>query len=444
MAKKITASQIIGEIGESEVRSRFLTLGFQFDGRSGLEAGIDGIAEVMAQGEPMAKMIAVQIKSTASATYQSEDETSFSYLIRPQDLAYWKGSNLPVIVVFYRQSDHSFYWKEVGRSGLQGERRLIIDKQVDVLDNSTVNKLAALTVPKSGLGYFVPPTGGGEDAIVNILPIELPNEMFLASTPYDHSKAIVVLHDGGAPRFDWVINGGTFWSFHDPRTTSCSDIVDLDQVEAIATSDLAFHEDIDEQNKFSSLLRRTLQHQTQRDLAWSKDGKALYFRAPDRNVSRRFIYEATKKGTGSEVVSVFMDKDGSRVSFVRHHAFVPRFEILGDEWFLIVTPTYHFTTNGFYPHPFAAPLLSGKKRLDKSAALRGQVIMWHRLLTQGDREAALQAADLFGAADAEEPVLKFGHPPLVHLDIRVPEDGWGGGKKKSSEDQVKGLFDDDV
>lgn len=443
MPKQITANQIIGEIGENEVRGRFLTLGFQFDGRSRLEAGIDGIAEVMSQGQPMARMIAVQIKSTTASAYASEDDASFTYLLRPQDLDYWRGSNLPVIVVFYRQSDRSFYWKEVGRDGEQGDRRLHIDKAADVLDSSTVNKLAALTVPKTGLGYFVPPLGGGEDALVNMLPITLPGEMYLGTTPYDSKRAMAIMFDGGEPRFDWVINGGSFWSFNDPRTNSCCDIVDLDQVEAVDTKDIAFHDDMDEQNQFRFLLRQALRHQVQSDLAWDKDHKAFYFRANEEGIHRNFGYEASKNKTNADVVSVFMDnKVEGKISFVRHHAFIPRFEYIGDEWYLIVTPTYHFTTNGFAPHLYAAPLLSGKKRLDKSAALRGQVIMWHRFLTENERLTERLGADLFGEQQVAEPRLHFGKPPTVHLEIRVPEDGWGNEKKKGPEATDEGLFAD--
>ena len=52
MAKRITDNQLIGELGEAAVRKRFLSMGFQFDSRSRLEAGIDGLAEVMIDGEP--------------------------------------------------------------------------------------------------------------------------------------------------------------------------------------------------------------------------------------------------------------------------------------------------------------------------------------------------------------------------------------------------------
>lgn len=86
-------------------------------------------------------------------------------------------------------------------------------------------------------------------------------------------------------------------------------------------------------------------------------------------------------------------------------------------------------------------MLAGKKRLDKSAALRGQVIMWHRFLTQADRAAERDAGGLFGVEVEAEPRLRFGEPPTVELETRVPEDGWGSGKKKAdASDQQEGLF----
>ena len=65
------------------------------------------------------------------------------------------------------------------------------------------------------------------------------------------------LHRDGKTRCaSLCFNAGVFWSFTDPRETVCKDIVDLDQVEAIETSVLAFHEDHDEQNNSAFLLRK--------------------------------------------------------------------------------------------------------------------------------------------------------------------------------------------
>src|SRR6185312_11666237 len=143
MTKTITSSQVLGEIGEAAVRLRFLQMGFQFDGRSRLEAGVDGIAEVMDNGRPLARMIAVQVKARESSRYTSEDDNGFSYLLRSDDLAYWRGSNLPVILVLYRKSDETYFWKEVSVDVEREGRRLQFDKQEDVLNKDAVDRLAA-------------------------------------------------------------------------------------------------------------------------------------------------------------------------------------------------------------------------------------------------------------------------------------------------------------
>src|SRR5438552_565409 len=127
MSKKITPNQLLGEIGEAAVRLRFLTMGFQFDGRSRLEAGVDRIAEVMDNGKPLARMIAVQIKATESLRYASEDDMGFTYSTRPDDLAYWRPSNLPVILVLYRRSDDTYFWKQVDARSSE-DRRLKFNK----------------------------------------------------------------------------------------------------------------------------------------------------------------------------------------------------------------------------------------------------------------------------------------------------------------------------
>lgn len=445
MPKKITDNQLIGELGEAAVRKRFLSMGFQFDHRSRLEAGIDGLAEVMIDGEPTARMIAVQIKSTRAGKYRSETESSFSYLLELKDLQYWKTSNLPVIVVLYRESDDSHYWSQVQTVPGTEQRLLTFDKQRDVLDRSSLDRLAALTVPVNGFGYYVPPLGGGETALVNMFPITLPPEIFVASTPFDSKTAIKELFDQGEPpRFDWVIKNGTFWSFHDPREAITRSIVDIDQVDAIETPLIAYHQEIDEQNNFSFLLRQTLQHQMHDDLAWDKDNKLFYIRAIAGCQPRTFHYQSAKVKTKADVVNVSMStKMPGKVGFVRHHAFVPKFECIMDQWFLMVSPTYHFTTDGFSRHPHPDALLSGKKRLENNASVRGQVIMWHRFLTQHEQHGSGLFADVdTGPAAA----LRFEEPPEVDLPTTVPDDVWGRPKKGQPDQDDEGaagsLFDE--
>lgn len=437
MAKNITQNQVVGEIGETAAKLQFLKIGFQFDPRSRLEAGIDAIVEVMDHGRPLAKMIAVQVKTTEAGKYAGEDDNSFHYLLKSEDLTYWRGSNLPIIIVLHRQSDNSFFWKEIPRGEEFQDRRLNFSKRDDVLDIDAVDRLAALTVPKTGFGYYVPPLGGGEEALVNILPVKLPAEVYVSTTSYSRKQAAAILLDADEPaRFDWVIKGDAFWSFHDPRTSVCKHVVDLDQVEAIDVDSLAFHDDVDERNNFAYLLKQALSHQVRQELSWDKEKRLYYFRAKARNTARTFKYESAKKATEADVVNVVTSKtDKCKVEFVRHHAFIPRFESFYDEWFLVIEPTYHFTTDGFTPHTYPDTLLAGKKRLDKSAALRGQVIMWHRFLASLEPKSD----DLF-ALTLGDPCLAFGPPPTLELPTKVPEDVWGSPKKDDYTHEEKDLL----
>ena len=164
-----------------------------------MEAGIDGIAEVMDDGTPLAKMIAVQVKATDKARYSNEDAHGFTYLLRTEDLSYWRNSNLPVILVLYRRSDETYYWKEIPNAFSVDEHKLVFDKTTDVLNQEAADSIAQLTVPKAGHGYYVPPLGGGEDALVNMLPITLPAEIYVASTPHTPKQAMAILFGGDRP-----------------------------------------------------------------------------------------------------------------------------------------------------------------------------------------------------------------------------------------------------
>lgn len=85
-------------------------------------------------------------------------------------------------------------------------------------------------------------------------------------------------------------------------------------------------------------------------------------------------------------------------------------------------------------HSAFAPRRSPRreKRMDNSASLRGQVIMWHRFLSKIEEEAN----DLFPPEARRRPAcLKFGEPPKITLPTRVPEDVWGIQKRKEEAER---------
>src|SRR5258707_10015690 len=386
MTKRITDSQILGELGETAIKKLVLEMQFIYDPRGRLEAGTDGIIELRdpKSGTPLGKLLGVQVKATESGQYIRETDRSFEYLLKPDDLKYWRGSNIPVIIVVWRQSDGSAYWKDVTDCVKGEERRLKFDKDADVLDARCADRIGALPIDRRPPGVYLPPLNQGEEALINLLRIKLPDEIFLASSPFGSGRdAIPELAKHANTRFDWVIRKRRFVSFFDPRDYATRAIVDLDQVDAVDTKLFAFNDDLDDTNDIIDLLRRTVERQTSGQLSYLRKDRLFHFRATEINKSRNYRYVANVNETSARVVSAYANKKNPKgQGYVRHHAANFRFELLGDEWFLIVDPTFYFTKDGFQPHRFPEALLAGKKRLERNAAVRGQVMMWQHLLVE--------------------------------------------------------------
>lgn len=431
MAKTVTDNQLNGELGETLVKAQVARLGHVFEGRGRLETGIDGTIEFRdpVSGRMTGQTVAVQVKTRSDRSYDGETGAAFRYLMRAEDVAYWRQSSLPVVLILFRLSDTSFYWKDVADCVAGNERMLNFDKEADRLDAAAMDRLAAVAVRRGRLGAFVPPMRTGERAHLNLLRICMPDEIFVADSPFASGRqAVPHLLATGDRRFDWVIRDRRFVSFRNPLGTGLEAIVDVDTVEAVETELVSDTDDHDDEIVMIELLRRTMDEQFSDDLAWEKDARAFFFKAAERYAPRRYEYRSLKDPTSAMVVQVYMDrKHVDVVRSVRHHAFSPRFERIGSEWFLSISPTFVFTEDGFKPHRFAADLLAGKKRLDRNGSIRGQFFLFRFLLTGGTL-APEPLADLFGspppAPTGPERILDFEAVEAVEMDVAVPEDAW--------------------
>ena len=444
MTKKITDNQILGELGETAVKKLVLEMGMIYEHRGRLEAGIDGLVELRdpSTHAPLGKLLGVQVKSTAVGQYLRETADRFDYLLKPEDLAYWRQSNIPVLIVLWRGSDDSAYWKEVTDAVPGNERLLRFHKTDDAFDNSCTDRLGALTIDRHTPGVFVPPLNVGETAILNMLRIRLPDEMFLATSPFGSGRdAMPELMKHDNIRHDWVIRKRRFISFFDPRDYGTTAIVDHDQVEAIDTELLAMNEDLDDRNDTIDLLRRTVEAQLFDRLYYVHKDRLFYFRAIQKNKPLKYSYTSTSRSASARVVSVYRNrKNPEAEGYVRHHAARFRFERLHDEWFIVIDPTFYFTRDGFQPHRYPETLLSGKKRLERNAAVRGQVIMWQHLLVSSSEAQD----DLWTTSEPGAPRLGFERLPVLQLSRAVPESSWNRTDPRAKQMHSLDLFREGV
>lgn len=426
--KIVTDNQMTGEAGEAIIKAEFLKVGLIYQGFGRLESGTDGIVEIRdpKTGETSSRFVAAQAKTRVKGNYSYESETSFDYLIEEKDLKNWKQANLPVIVVLHRMEDNSTFWKSITDHVAGEERRLRFDKGADRLTSSSVDEIAGLMIDQASPGVWIPPLNSGERAILNMFRVVLPDEIFVAVPAYPNGRqASAVMADEDDGRFDWSIRGNRFVSFHDPRGESSELLIEPDTIEAVDTELVANTDDQDDQNDFAHLLRRCLERQFEDRLMFGRhQGRPLLmFRPEDICKPLDYCYRSAKNPAKSRVVAVKMRKDEEdRVAYVRHHAFHPKFERIGQDWFLVVEPTYFFTYDGFRWHQRPEGLLSGKKRKEKNSAIWGQVLMWQHLLCRSDEQ---EIGDLFHEPKQREPrKLIFEPAPVIELPVATPEAAW--------------------
>ncbi len=442
--KTLTDNQLGGELGETVVKAKILELGHVFEGRGRLETGVDGTIEFR---DPVTRAmtgltVAVQVKTTKSGRYVSETEDSFEYSVRQQDIAYWRQCSLPVALILYRQSDGSLYWRDVETGAIGDERRLKFEKVRDRLDSASIERLASMAVRRGREGAFLPPLRVGEQGHLNLMHIGLPDSIFVGESPFASGRdAVPELLKADGHHFDWVIRGRRFLSFRNPSGTALEAIVDVDTVEEVDTADVSISDDHDDAVMMIELLRRTMAEQFAHVLAFDRKARLFYFKPEGRFQVQRYVYRSLREVTSATVVQIYHYKKGKRegqVNYLRHHAFSPRFQQIGGNWFLSISPTFVFTEDGFRAHRFASDLLAGKKRRDRNGSIRGQMMMFRFLLSGLDLQPEPKL-DLFQHVIEPDPVLRFNVIEPVIMDSAVPEAAWSetdpNAKRMKSDDE---------
>jgi nucleoside phosphorylase len=122
-------------------------------------------------------------------------------------------------------------------------------------------------------------------------------------------------------------------------------------------------------------------------------------------VPRRVVITSLVREAPTRVFGAYRSRTG-QLSYYRHHAFRPQFLSIGRKWYLEITPTYHYTHDGYRVCFFYEDLIRGIKRIEGSGAVFRQVMFWARMLQ--DRKGSLLQPEPY-------PFLQFGQ--LVEFDF---------------------------
>jgi hypothetical protein len=417
--KKISDADMIGQTGINLIEKTCLDMGFVWS-PTGLEAGIDGYIEIRHEGGEVTNCI-IQVQSKATdRPFEAETSTSFEFRCSQRDLDYWLRGNAPVILVRSRPRTNEAYWVSLKEYFKDPARRknakIVFDKNQDRFDLKAKPLLERLAVrPDSGLYLGTPRKG--EVVFSNLLEVaDLPTKYYVASTEYrTRGELFAALRELRKPvHGEWVLIGKMLTSFHDLGEFPWTRVCDQGTIEQQDAREWALTDDPVRQRHFVQLLNSCLREQLYRKgVKFSRESQCYYFRADLDLSEREYSYQSREHRTSRSVFKGYPSRrDPSRMSYYRHSALVGKFVRYGTGWYLQITPTYHFTRDGYRMSRYAPDLLSGIKRLETNQAVCGQVIMWAHLLTE---------RSLF---DEGPEFLDFGALLDFELDVGLDDDAW--------------------
>jgi hypothetical protein len=402
-----------------------------------VDHGIDGEIELVDDaGRATNRVLWVQSKAQGDSNpFPGETDDSFHWRASTDDLQYWSTGTAPVLLVCSHPESGEAWFRDLSEwfkdPRNRAERNIPFDKVRDQFDSDAGRRLIQLGAD-SRSGLYLRPAPRHEMLSTNLLAVNhiAPTVTAVVSRCRSWADVNPRLVKPGLTRVsDLVFSNGEIFSLRAPDDPVLLAIAD-GAVRTIPTDD--FVENLATAPLMPWLLNATLKDITHRELRFEPDRKYLYFRA-NRDGSDRKANSGPNRSR-TVVVHKRPPTDASWSEYFRHYALEHRFHRLGEEWFMSIVPTYHYTSDGTIDSPFAALLLKGIKQREGHAAVRGQTTFWAHYLGW--------APTLFNTAP--DTRLRFGRLEATEVDQGIDDRSWKPAPSEFTEsesDAAPTLFD---
>jgi hypothetical protein len=411
--KKIDNSAHIGDSGIALIHQQVNKMGFAWHERK-LDAGIDGEIELRntVTGEVANRLIMVQSKAS-ERPFPGENDRGFHYLCKDADVDYWMSAEVPVLLVCSHPNTGEAWWMHVqawfSDPAQRASGRIDFDKTTQRFDSTAAQRLLNLADPH-GRAHTTVAAFKTETLTSNLLTVGVPDLIYRTPTHlrdfrdvYQRQRAT-----GGDMRYDFVLRDGQLYTWLPPQATALADAVD-GVTDALSSHDLAA--DPDQRRLLVHLLNHALRHDIAGDCDWHPGRKIVYFRTTEDLQPRRI---RSASGRAKLVFNPKAKKSApDQISYCQHAALDWQFLYLDDQWYCGLTPTYHYTRDGYRDSFFLSDLLAGIKRLDRNPAVYHQTRMWATYL-HGDHEVL----------DPRETVLDYGALATFDADRGIDDTAW--------------------
>lgn len=420
-AKKIGQGNIIGQQGINLIERIVLEMGFTWNQSGGVEAGIDGYIEIRdpTTSTVFNSIILVQSKATKNP-FQAETSEGFDWLCDARDLDYWLQGNAPVILIVSRPSSNEAYWVSIkdyfNDLTRRKARKVHFDKHQNCFDKSCASQLAEIAIPSTA-GVYLSPSLKKETLWSNLLEVtSFAPKLYVASTDLRFPSEVwsVFREMGERVGGEWLLKNKQIMSFHNLEEYPWREVCDPGTLEPFDASEWAFSDDSDKKREFVLLLNKALREKVREDLRFDKKRECYYFKATPDLSQRPFSYQSLTRRSTKTVFQGYPNKKyPDRIAYYRHLAFNGKFLRFDDAWYLEISPTYHFTFDGYRPDRWYEQRLKGIKQLERNPHVLAQVLLWADYLGK--------QPDLF---TIPYPFLTFGQLHKFDLETGIEDKLW--------------------
>lgn len=300
---------------------------------------------------------------------------------------------------------------------------------------------------KYRFGYL---SGEGEKIFLNALRVLIPSEMYIADIDIDEEAIQDRINEWrvsmGKHRFrrklpkgrlinnelaqdkancsDWLCWEGKLFTFRDLNNSKnpLAKFIDKGTITPI-NCDEYYNQNGNTLRVFKYLLRNALIEDCySKGLEWVRKKALLRFRINrDKPESKSIRWKGKNWATKTVISEIRNKKEGHLISF-RHLAFHPAFELINDDWYLIINSSWSFTNpGGKYASKFEENYLSGIKRLENNQTIFNFFRFWSYYL---------RYKDLFSK---ENPILKFEEIMPAFLIPKLDDGSWKPAREEISQ-----------
>lgn len=384
MPKYVPESTLLGRQGVTSVELVVIEMKHVWNSTT-VDSGIDGVIEFRDRdtGAMTNTIVQVQIK-TGDSYFRAETDDEFTFYADTEDLEHWRRSNTPVIVVTCRPGKDA-YWIDVKRDDVidrSGKKpKILFRKATTQFDVNCEPALRALAVPKPW-GFHFRPKRLKESLTLNFMPLRFPvNAVYVADTELRDAWEVIdsVKACGGSRdrAGEFVLAGGKIYNVEDLRDGIFAKTCDQATVEKEN-----FETWLDEQPSLGlDLMHRMLRQICwDRYVEWRQHDEVFFFQPTEDGTPRTARVEGKRVSHPTVYKQYLSKKDPTRVSYHRHQAFEAQFQQVEAKWYLVVSPTFVFTSNGWRKHPFHEEYLKKINELEGPPAIFSHLKMWASVL----------------------------------------------------------------